>query len=121
MKKLWHTTNIYLHPAVHEYAEKLAAKMPGNLKVDVILRERASTKGMYNLVTVNVRTSKATSFFISVLSSLSCCNTSTLFIHTSKSGRMVFCSSSTELPFLGFNTVDRGKLQHHGCNLLTNS
>ncbi|XP_064599022.1 LOW QUALITY PROTEIN: alanine--glyoxylate aminotransferase 2, mitochondrial-like [Liolophura sinensis] len=33
MKKLWHTTNIYLHPAVHEYAEKLAAKMPGNLKV----------------------------------------------------------------------------------------
>lgn len=46
MKKLWHTTNIYLHPAVHEYAEKLAAKMPGNLKVDVILRERASTKGM---------------------------------------------------------------------------
>ncbi|XP_048253365.1 alanine--glyoxylate aminotransferase 2, mitochondrial-like [Haliotis rufescens] len=31
--KLWHTTNIYLHPKIHEYAEKLVAKMPGNLKV----------------------------------------------------------------------------------------
>lgn len=33
MKKLWHTTNIYLHPKIHEYAEQLAAKLPGNLKV----------------------------------------------------------------------------------------
>eukprot|EP00794_Sanderia_malayensis_P018972 gene18972-20879_t len=31
--KLWHTTNIYLHPPIHEYAEKLTAKLPGNLKV----------------------------------------------------------------------------------------
>eukprot|EP00088_Acartia_fossae_P003947 TRINITY_DN11696_c0_g1_i1.p1 TRINITY_DN11696_c0_g1~~TRINITY_DN11696_c0_g1_i1.p1 ORF type:complete len:499 (+),score=87.62 TRINITY_DN11696_c0_g1_i1:38-1534(+) len=30
--KLWHTTNIYMHPTVHEYAHKLAQKMPGNLK-----------------------------------------------------------------------------------------
>lgn len=30
---LWHTTSIYMHPKIHEYAEKLAAKMPGNLKV----------------------------------------------------------------------------------------
>ncbi|XP_002068613.3 alanine--glyoxylate aminotransferase 2, mitochondrial [Drosophila willistoni] len=30
--KLWHTTNIYMHPKIHEYAEKLVAKMPGNLK-----------------------------------------------------------------------------------------
>lgn len=30
---LWHTTNIYLHPKVHEYAEALTAKMPGDLKV----------------------------------------------------------------------------------------
>lgn len=30
---LWHTTGIYMHPRVHEYAEKLAAKMPGDLKV----------------------------------------------------------------------------------------
>ena len=31
--KLWHTTNIYLHPKIHEYAEKLVAKLPGDLKV----------------------------------------------------------------------------------------
>lgn len=30
---LWHTTNIYMSPKVHEYAELLASKMPGNLKV----------------------------------------------------------------------------------------
>ncbi|XP_062602333.1 alanine--glyoxylate aminotransferase 2, mitochondrial-like [Saccostrea cucullata] len=33
MDNLWHTTNIYLHPTIHEYAEKLASKLPGNLKV----------------------------------------------------------------------------------------
>lgn len=33
MKKLWHTTNIYMHPNIHEYGRKLAEKMPGNLKV----------------------------------------------------------------------------------------
>ncbi|XP_052062506.1 alanine--glyoxylate aminotransferase 2, mitochondrial-like isoform X2 [Mytilus californianus] len=33
MRKLWHTTNIYLHPAIHKYAEKLVAKLPGDLKV----------------------------------------------------------------------------------------
>jgi len=31
--KLWHTTNIYMHPGIHEYAEKLTAKLPGDLKV----------------------------------------------------------------------------------------
>lgn len=30
---LWHSTNIFLHPKIHEYAEKLVAKMPGDLKV----------------------------------------------------------------------------------------
>ncbi|CAD5117899.1 DgyrCDS6644 [Dimorphilus gyrociliatus] len=32
---LWHTTNIYLHPKIHEYAEKLISKFPAdsNLKV----------------------------------------------------------------------------------------
>lgn len=30
---LWHTTNIYLHPKIHEYAEKLVSKFPGDLKV----------------------------------------------------------------------------------------
>ncbi|XP_076449217.1 alanine--glyoxylate aminotransferase 2, mitochondrial-like [Babylonia areolata] len=33
MKKLWHTTNIYLFPGIHEYAQKLTSKLPGNLKV----------------------------------------------------------------------------------------
>lgn len=31
-RKLWHTTNIYMHPRIHEYAEKLANRMPGDLK-----------------------------------------------------------------------------------------
>ncbi|XP_069688077.1 alanine--glyoxylate aminotransferase 2, mitochondrial isoform X1 [Periplaneta americana] len=33
MKSIWHTTNIYLQPRLHEYAEKLASKFPGDLKV----------------------------------------------------------------------------------------
>jgi alanine-glyoxylate transaminase/(R)-3-amino-2-methylpropionate-pyruvate transaminase len=33
MKKFWHTTHIYYQSPIHEYAEKLASKMPGNLKV----------------------------------------------------------------------------------------
>ncbi|XP_022246511.1 alanine--glyoxylate aminotransferase 2, mitochondrial-like isoform X1 [Limulus polyphemus] len=33
MDKLWHTTNIYMHPRIHEYAEKLTERLPGNLKV----------------------------------------------------------------------------------------
>ena len=31
--KLWHTTNIYMHPTIHEYGKKLASKFPGKLKV----------------------------------------------------------------------------------------
>lgn len=31
--KLWHTTSIYMHPKIHEYGKKLAAKLPGKLKV----------------------------------------------------------------------------------------
>ena len=30
---LQHSTTIYLHPNIAEYAQKLAAKMPGELKV----------------------------------------------------------------------------------------
>jgi len=30
---LWHTTNIYLHPKIHEYAEKLTARLPEHLSV----------------------------------------------------------------------------------------
>lgn len=33
LKLLWHTTNIYYHPRVHEMADKLTEKMPGDLKV----------------------------------------------------------------------------------------
>lgn len=33
MRTLCHTTNIYLHPKLYEYAEKLTAKLPGDLKV----------------------------------------------------------------------------------------
>ncbi|EDW18804.2 alanine--glyoxylate aminotransferase 2, mitochondrial isoform X2 [Drosophila mojavensis] len=32
MSRLWHTTNIYMHPKIHEYAERLTAKFPGKLK-----------------------------------------------------------------------------------------
>uniref|UniRef100_F6UI14 Alanine--glyoxylate aminotransferase 2, mitochondrial n=1 Tax=Ornithorhynchus anatinus TaxID=9258 RepID=F6UI14_ORNAN len=31
--RLWHTSSVYLHPAIHEYAEKLTAHLPGSLKV----------------------------------------------------------------------------------------
>ncbi|XP_072169078.1 alanine--glyoxylate aminotransferase 2, mitochondrial-like [Diadema setosum] len=30
---LWHTTNIYMHPAIHQYAKELRAKLPEHLKV----------------------------------------------------------------------------------------
>lgn len=35
--RLWHTTNIYMHPKIHEYGKKLAAKLPGKLKVSLAL------------------------------------------------------------------------------------
>uniref|UniRef100_A0A8C9Y671 Alanine--glyoxylate aminotransferase 2, mitochondrial n=1 Tax=Sander lucioperca TaxID=283035 RepID=A0A8C9Y671_SANLU len=33
LKRLWHTTNIYVHPTLHEYCEKLASYSPDPLKV----------------------------------------------------------------------------------------
>ncbi|CAG0921976.1 unnamed protein product [Notodromas monacha] len=30
---LWHTTSIYPHPQIHQYAKELTDRMPGNLKV----------------------------------------------------------------------------------------
>uniref|UniRef100_A0A023F4P8 Alanine--glyoxylate aminotransferase 2, mitochondrial n=2 Tax=Triatoma infestans TaxID=30076 RepID=A0A023F4P8_TRIIF len=33
LEKLWHVTNIYLHPNLYEYAEKLTSKLPRDLKV----------------------------------------------------------------------------------------
>ena len=34
MSKLWHTTNIYMHPKIHEYAERITETLPGDLKVN---------------------------------------------------------------------------------------
>uniref|UniRef100_A0A8C0EMD5 Alanine--glyoxylate aminotransferase 2, mitochondrial n=1 Tax=Bubo bubo TaxID=30461 RepID=A0A8C0EMD5_BUBBB len=31
--RLWHTANIYMHPSIHEYAEKLTSLLPDPLKV----------------------------------------------------------------------------------------
>lgn len=36
-KLLQHATTIYLHHAIADFAEALAAKMPGNLKVEIII------------------------------------------------------------------------------------
>ncbi|XP_077986215.1 alanine--glyoxylate aminotransferase 2, mitochondrial-like [Glandiceps talaboti] len=33
MKTLWHTSNVYVHPKIHEYVIKLTDKLPGDLKV----------------------------------------------------------------------------------------
>ena len=33
LDKLWHTTNIYLHPNIHDFADELTSKLPGDLKV----------------------------------------------------------------------------------------
>lgn len=33
MKTLWHTTCIYMHPKIFEYAQRLTSKLPGNLNV----------------------------------------------------------------------------------------
>ncbi|XP_071322147.1 alanine--glyoxylate aminotransferase 2, mitochondrial-like [Trachinotus anak] len=33
LKRLWHTTNIYIYPSIHEYCEKLASYLPDPLKV----------------------------------------------------------------------------------------
>ena len=33
MKTLWHTTAIYMHPKIYEYAKKLSSTLPGDLNV----------------------------------------------------------------------------------------
>lgn len=33
MSTLGHVSNVYYHPKIHEYAEKLTDKLPGDLKV----------------------------------------------------------------------------------------
>lgn len=37
MKRLQHTTNIYVYPPLHEYSEKLASHLPDPLKVSWML------------------------------------------------------------------------------------
>ena len=37
LSKLWHTTHIYMHPKIHEYADKLASLFPGDLKVSLVV------------------------------------------------------------------------------------
>ncbi|NXG43512.1 AGT2 aminotransferase, partial [Psilopogon haemacephalus] len=33
LARLWHTSNVFMHPSIHEYAEKLTALLPDPLKV----------------------------------------------------------------------------------------
>ncbi|KAK9502839.1 hypothetical protein O3M35_011535 [Rhynocoris fuscipes] len=49
--KLWHTTNIYLHPKLYEYAEKLTAKLPGNLKVAYFVNSGSEANDLAMLIT----------------------------------------------------------------------
>lgn len=51
---LWHTTNIYYHPTIHEYAELMASKLPGNLKVQIIFYKNGSTLFMYSILVRNL-------------------------------------------------------------------
>lgn len=37
LEQVWHTTNIYMHPRLHEYTEKLVSKLPSNLSVAYIV------------------------------------------------------------------------------------
>lgn len=46
VKTLWHTTNIYMHPKIYEYAERLVAKMPGNLKTVCFLNSGSEANDM---------------------------------------------------------------------------
>lgn len=44
-KLLQHTTTIYLHHAIADYAEALAQRMPGNLKVQLSCCKRETLSG----------------------------------------------------------------------------
>lgn len=37
MATLGHVSNVYFHPKIHEYAERLIEKLPGNLKVTCLI------------------------------------------------------------------------------------
>lgn len=44
LARLWHTTNIYMYPAIHEYAEKLTSLFPDPLKVNWFWQEQGLVK-----------------------------------------------------------------------------
>ncbi|XP_064640196.1 alanine--glyoxylate aminotransferase 2, mitochondrial-like [Lineus longissimus] len=49
-KLLWHTTCIYLQPKIHEYAEKLVATLPGNLKVAYLVNSGSEANDLAMLM-----------------------------------------------------------------------
>lgn len=60
MRELWHTTVIYMHPSMSQYAEKLVSKLPGDLEVSAfnmyvshgsfIHRSRVSFRWRFSLI-----------------------------------------------------------------------
>ncbi|XP_070575625.1 alanine--glyoxylate aminotransferase 2, mitochondrial-like isoform X2 [Ptychodera flava] len=50
MKTLWHTSNIYIHPKIHEYVTKLTDKLPGDLKVAYIVNSGSEANDLAMLL-----------------------------------------------------------------------
>ncbi|XP_075979201.1 alanine--glyoxylate aminotransferase 2, mitochondrial [Anticarsia gemmatalis] len=47
---LWHTTNIYKHPRIYEYIEKLVSKFPGDLNVVYLVNSGTEANDMATLL-----------------------------------------------------------------------
>lgn len=47
LARLWHTTNIYMYPPIHEYAEKLTSLFPDPLKVNCFWLELGLVKRVF--------------------------------------------------------------------------
>lgn len=54
LRRLWHTTAIYVYPQMQEYAEKLASLFPDPLKV--LLKENVLPTANQNVHTYNLNT-----------------------------------------------------------------
>uniref|UniRef100_A0A1B6E8D9 Alanine--glyoxylate aminotransferase 2, mitochondrial n=1 Tax=Clastoptera arizonana TaxID=38151 RepID=A0A1B6E8D9_9HEMI len=50
MSKLWHTTNIYMHPNLYEYAKMLTSKFPGDLKTVYFLNSGSEANDLAMLL-----------------------------------------------------------------------